>query len=191
MYNSSPGTFAKGTALKRKRKVDKQRSNKRCRKALFVGGSASNEIDYGLAAQQPDIDDNLMEKEKEEFLKSLKSEEEIDRIQKERVGQSNFSKWLEIRRNILTASNFGRVCKMRANTGRESIVRQLLYSAIACEAMEYGRRNEESTQRLGKDIKKCGIFIDRDHSYLRASPDGLVNDDATVEIIFHKRHDSR
>lgn len=186
LYDSSPGTFAKTTAMKRKRKAESQRSTKKSRKSLFGGGA--EEQDYGTAAQRPDIEDETMEKEKREFFKSLqRSDEEIRKIERETVDQSDCNEWLQIRRNILTASNFGRVCKMRATTGCESMVKQLLYTSFDCEAMEYGRINEEVARNdlanhIGKDIKKCGLFIDRDHPYLGASPDGLVEDNATVEI---------
>lgn len=129
-----------------------------------------------------------MVKESNEFLNSLhKSDEEFDRIERETVLQSDCSEWLELRRNILTASNFGRVCKMRPTTGCESLVKQILYTAFDCEAMEYGRNNEELARedlasRIGEKITKCGLFIDRNNPFLGASPDGLVKDDSIVEI---------
>lgn len=173
--------------MKRKKKVEGQRNRKKIRKSLFATG-VSGEKDYGPAAQRPDIDDDVMEKEKNEFLKNLiKSEEECERIQKETIEQSECGEWLEIRRNILTASNFGRVCKMRATTGCEATVKQLLYTAYDCDAMEYGRRKEDQarvdlSKELQEDINKSGLFIDREHPFLGASPDGLVGTEKTVEI---------
>lgn len=186
VYESSPGVHAKRLAMKRKKKVDSQRDKKRIRKSLFER-KVSSDKDYGLIAQRPDIDEKTMEKEKNDFLESLKkSHQEYDRIERETVAQSDCGEWLEIRRNILTASNFGRVCKMRATTGCESLVKQLLYSTFDCAAMEYGRRHEETARRelqneIGEDILRCGLFIDRDHPYLGASPDGLV-EGGIVEI---------
>lgn len=48
------------------------------------------------------------------------------------------------------ASHFERVCKMRPSTGCESLVKQRLYTVVDCEAMQYGRTNEESIPRKGK-----------------------------------------
>lgn len=189
MYKSSPGTFVKSMEARRKRMTDRRRKKTRCRKSLFLRTSRKNEeIDYGLQAQRPDLDENTMELETQEFLRSLKkSEEERERIQRETVLQSDSSEWLELRRNILTASNFGRVCKMRPSTGCESLVKQMLYSTFDCEAMEWGRRNEETARaeleaEVGKTISKCGLFIDHEVPFLGASPDGLINDDTVVEI---------
>lgn len=187
IYKSSPGTFAKSNAMKRKKKTDKKRSNKKCRKSLFVNNT-NDEIDYGLSAQRPDIDEETMKIECEEFLVGLKkTNEECERIEQETRLQADSSEWLELRRNILTASHFGRVCKMRPTTGCESLVKQILYTVFDCEAMMYGRKYEATARQdleheIGENIQKCGIFIDKEHCFLGGSPDGLVNDNATVEI---------
>jgi putative phage-type endonuclease len=187
VYNSSPGTFSKSNEMKRKQKVDQQRKIKGCRKSLFVTNS-NEEIDYGLSAQRPDIDDETMRRECEEYLVKLKkTDEECQRIERETQLQADSSEWLELRRSILTASHFGRICKMRPTTGCESVVKQILYSAFDCEAMLYGRKNEETARQelekeIGENVQKCGIFIDKEHFFLGGSPDGLVNENATVEI---------
>lgn len=187
VYKSSPGTFAKSNQIKRKRKMDKKRNSKRCRKSLFAN-NRNEEIDYGLNAQRPDIDEKTMERESEEFLASLKkTDEESHRIERETVLQSDSSEWLELRRSLLTASNFGRVCKMRPTTGCESLVKQILYTVVDCEAMQYGRTNEETARvvlekEIGENVQKCGIFIDSEYPFLGGSPDGLVSEIATVEI---------
>jgi len=148
--------------------------------------NVSNDRDYGPSAQRPDIDEETMTKESEEFLKKLeKSEIEIEKIERETVHQSD--SYEEMRRNLLTASNFGRVCKMRPQTGCESIVKQMLHSAFDCDAMAYGRNNEETARQevaieLGVTIKKCGLFICKESPFLGATPDGLINDDSIVEI---------
>lgn len=187
MYNASPGAFVKRTELKRKKRNERERQTKRCKKTLFVKNT-NDKKDYGPASQRPDIDEALMKSESEDFLKNLRrTNEEINRIERETVQQSDSSEWLELRRNLLTASHFGRVCKMRESTGCESLVKQILYTVFDCEAMEYGRAHEETARKdlekaIGKNIEKCGLFIDREHPFLGGSPDGLVDDDATVEI---------
>lgn len=155
VYKSSPGTFAKSNELKRKKKNDQKRNNKRCRKSLFVN-SSNDEIDYGPSSQRPDIDEESMKTESKEFLENLqKTDEECKRIERETILQGDSSEWLELRRNILTASHFGRVCKMRPTTGCESLVKQILYTVVDCEAMMYGRSNEDTARKdLENEIGK-------------------------------------
>lgn len=47
--------------------------------------------------------------------------------------------------------------------------------------MEKTAKQDISVQ-LKKDIKPCGLFIDRDNPYLGASPDGLLDENGLVEI---------
>lgn len=115
-------------------------------------------------------------KKKSDFLITLhKSESKFKRIERETVEQSDSNEWLEIRRNLLTASNFGRVCNMRATTGCETIVKQLLYTVFGCEAMAYGSKNEEVAWYDLENV--LGQKIRPFHR-----PDGLLNEDGTVEI---------
>ena len=37
-------------------------------------------------------------------------------------------------------------------------------------------------QKSGKEVEKCGLFIHPDHPYLAATPDGLVGQDAVLEV---------
>ncbi|KAG0417891.1 hypothetical protein HPB47_005279, partial [Ixodes persulcatus] len=51
----------------------------------------------------------------------------------------------------------------------------------------YGRDNEpKAIERLetdkGVNVKKCGLFVDREYPYLAATPDGLVGEDTVVEV---------
>lgn len=41
---------------------------------------------------------------------------------------------------------------------------------------------QEVANYLGVPIEKCGLFIDTDHPYLGASPDGLIGDKRVVKI---------
>lgn len=67
------------------------------------------------------------------------------------------------------------------------------------EAVVYGLMQEETaakkfTEVTGLNVTPCGLFIDEEegHSYLAASPDGLVGDDALLEIKCpHTQRDSK
>lgn len=76
----------------------------------------------------PDMDDVLMEHGKTNALLSLSvSEYDARKIEMETKGQSSNDKWKQYRSNRLTASNFGRVCKMRASTHPHNTVVSILY----------------------------------------------------------------
>lgn len=75
---------------------------------------------------------------------------------------------------------------MKITTSCASTVKLMLYSNFDCEAMAYGRRNEDIARQqvsaaLGKCIEPCGLFIDEEHCFLGASPDGLIEEDGIVE----------
>lgn len=129
-----------------------------------------------------------MAEETAEFLDKLRlTEDERRLIERDTVDQSDSGVWLEKRRNLLTASNFGRVCKMLPTTGCESLVKTMLYSSFDCEAMAYGRKHEPIArhrieEEIGKPIKPCGLFIDLEKPFLGATPDGLIDEDGLVEI---------
>lgn len=111
-----------------------------------------------------------------------------DVIEKETVDKSASSKWLEYRRHLITASNFGRIICLRANTGCENVVKSMLSSSnVNYKAMEYGREHEQEAKLqletvLGVSISECGLFIDTKNHFSGATPHGLIGNDTLVEI---------
>ncbi|EZA62163.1 hypothetical protein X777_06112 [Ooceraea biroi] len=89
---------------------------------------------------------------------------------------------------MLTASNFGIVCRMRPTTSCAATVKSILFPpSIETVAMKYGRDMEEVARKqiavkLKKDITACGLFIDEENPCLGASPDGLIDEDGLLEI---------
>lgn len=126
--------------------------------------------------------------EKEKILSTLILNEEQRKIlERETVDQSLSNKWIERRRKMLTASNFGKIIKMRQTTGCQNFVKNHLFGGVTTAAMEYGKSNEETAinefkKILNVDIKKCGIFVDKEYPYLGATPDGIINSDGIVEV---------
>ncbi|XP_060881742.1 uncharacterized protein LOC132953238 [Metopolophium dirhodum] len=87
-----------------------------------------------------------------------------------------------------TASRFGQICKMRANTSCKNTVYNILYAPTAqSKSLKYGREVEDIARKkaeliIKKKIEICGLIIDPNDPYLAASPDGLIENDAVVEI---------
>lgn len=126
---------------------------------------------------------------KELFLKNLYlSEEEIEELQQKTMDQANSPLWMLERKKRLTASNFGKICKMRPTTHCKSYVKTLLYSTfIGNQNTNWGKDHEDTAIEQFEEltnfhVKKCGFFVDPKRPYLGASPDGLIRNNAIVEV---------
>lgn len=70
----------------------------------------------------------------------------------------------ELRKNIVTASNFGRIITLRPDTGCE-VLKNLLYSTnLDTKVLEYGRKHEYQEKRylelvLNVKINDCELLI--------------------------------
>ncbi|CAB3252762.1 unnamed protein product [Arctia plantaginis] len=145
--------------------------------------------DYGEQSSKPDVSDDVLNLMKETFLSTLKkSEEERTRTERQTILQSESSEWLELRRSLLTASNFGKVIKMKPDTSCANIVKQLLYKInIEAVPLQHGREYEKKAlQQLSTqeavDIRHCGLYIDPEIPYLGATPDGIIDEETIVEV---------
>lgn len=76
----------------------------------------------------------------------------------------------------LTASKFGKVCKMKDFTSCKIKVHGMLYkSPVTSKSMAYGIEMEAlartSFEKLYQvSVMSCGLFIERQYPYLAASP---------------------
>jgi len=144
---------------------------------------------YGPQSQKPDLSFHAFEILKQNHLEKLfENGRNWQNIERDTRGQSECELWQILRKEMLTASNFGVVCRMRATTSCATTVKNILFPpSIDTAAVKYGRAMEEMAKqelaaKLKKEIKSCGLFIDCNNPCLGASPDGLIDEDGLVEI---------
>lgn len=194
MYEKSPGKVLKSLQAKRVEKTVKaalrRKVNPSKRKKHYKSEKEKLEDakDYGVSAQKPDMNVKLYKKKANEFLNALvRNESERADVERGTLLQAGSGRWKEERRKLLTASNFGLVCRRRKTTSCENLVKSLLYTDVDCLAMRYGRDNEANAieqfqEKTGLRVKKCGLFIDKDVPYLGATPDGLIGTQGIIEV---------
>lgn len=112
----------------------------------------------------------------------MKTDEERKNIEKRTILQSESGEWLELRRNMLTASNFGKIIKRKQTNTCKNLVKNLLYKPNIDHVLSinHGKKYEKiALEQLSiiKNIKieNCGLFIDEKYPFLGATPDGVTN----------------
>ncbi|KAL0829816.1 hypothetical protein ABMA28_003299 [Loxostege sticticalis] len=177
------------------RKREKERAQKRksslehpAKKIKKVAVSKQN--DYGPASSDPDMSECDLEIAKKEFLKNLATlTADRDGIERNTILQRDSSEWLEIRKNLITASNFGPVCKRQVSKDTAPLVKNILYKSNISHVVSIAHGIENEQQALQKieqqenvSIEPCGLFIDKDFPFIGATPDGLIGNDVLVEV---------
>ncbi|KAK4881908.1 hypothetical protein RN001_005227 [Aquatica leii] len=98
-------------------------------------------------------------------------------ISKDTLLQSNYEKWSVERKKRITASNFGKICKLKKTTSMAKtvlvLVFGLLHKAIAISMFEL---------KYAKTVKRSGLIVDQKYAFLACSPDGLVDGNSVLEI---------
>lgn len=90
-------------------------------------GDLCNELGCGeLPISQEDLEQRQIT-----ILNNLKlSVQEINLLERKTIDQAKSDDWHRERKHRLTASNFGRVCKLRSNTPRINTIKYILYSEV-------------------------------------------------------------
>jgi len=183
LTGKSPGKLFKRNVSKRiaMSKYKKQKTF-RCR-VNNDKSTVNNDFDYGPDAAGLDMteeDFNLNVSKKLEELKiDAFTTQAIKNLEKNTIGQHDNVNWHEARKNRLTASNFGSVICRKSTTSCHNLVKTLLYNKnIVSKHLEFGRQNEkvairEFEYQCHKTVRPCGLFIDDEHPFLGASPDGF------------------
>lgn len=117
---------------------------------------------YGPQSQKPDLLPVKFEELKQYIMKKLfQNRENRQQIEQDTIGQDTSELWQSLRKEMLTASNFGMVCRMKQSTSCASAVKNIMYgSCVDTVTMKYGREMEEMARqdlasKIQKDIKKC------------------------------------
>lgn len=119
------------------------------------------------------------------------NQEIINKIQSETVEQRLSKLWHYYRSSRLTASFFYSCCSSRLNKSKgEALAQKIINpSRIKSRAMRHGLIYEsqaliEFTQHyhLENNVQKCGLLVSLERPYIGASPDGLLFNDAVIEI---------
>ena len=145
---------------------------------------------YGPNCTKEDMLPNEVEAKADEIFETLeKNQKNRAALERETIGQSTNEKWIAARRFMLTASNFGPACRWKDSISCIPTVQRILYSKPEPEniAVQHGILQEKVALEKLRDvyeepIEECGIFIDKEYSFLGASPDALIGLSGTIEI---------
>lgn len=174
------------------RKVNRLRSARRRRLQFKDRGggaprrrpAAGPDKDYGLAAlaseseDDPEPEDPEEERgKKAEILKLL--QDSLQKLREIEAYPQGSPQWIFERRLRLTASFFGRVCKMLPGTSCRVLLQEMLYKGgRQTSAMKHGSDTESIAKenlRLAHNIlvRNSGLHVDEQIPFLAASP-GMV-----------------
>ncbi|XP_035205350.1 LOW QUALITY PROTEIN: uncharacterized protein LOC118180357 [Stegodyphus dumicola] len=104
-------------------------------------------------------------------------------------GQSSSERWRHERSRRISSSFFKDVADRRPTTLSAALVKRIIYNDnVSTKALKYGLANEAvalnqyKEKHMGKNIRRCGLFIDPKYPFLCTSPDGLIDEDGLLEI---------
>lgn len=135
-------------AADHRKKIQKTTATRRSLLAAGVPRSGSipttsDVEEYGPRCQKPDMPDGEFQLRMEKLLNGLAVTQEEKRIERATLRYGGQEQWIYQRRQRLTASNLGRVCKMRSTTSCAATVRHILFGDISKQpAVQHGIRHE-------------------------------------------------
>lgn len=102
--------------------------------------------------------------------------------------QSKSAEWKAERRCRLTASRFGEVCKSTERKDKVKLAESLISdNQFSNKAIRHGLQYEQAatekfSNMLNLEVTKTGLHVSPQFPFLGATPDGLVGNDAILEI---------
>ena len=125
-----------------------------------------------------------MKVEEDTFTHETLPVENLAVVERETRGQKDNAKWFDVRRNRISSSNFGPVCKLKDNISQEKMVRELVNRKDISHipAVKYGIDNESNAASIYANymqplqILDCGVVISPKMPWLCSSPDRKVID---------------
>ncbi|KAJ8893951.1 hypothetical protein PR048_006552 [Dryococelus australis] len=110
-------------------------------------------------------------------------------IEENTRGQSSCHEWKEERCKRITASFFGKMCKMKPTKSCVSTVKQIRYSVFkgnlntSWGLVKEGVAQAQFAAENNISVQACGLLVYGEFPYLGASPDEFIGDDAVLEVV--------
>lgn len=137
-----------------------------CDRSIWKNVRAGLDEHYGPNTEEPEMETELYNNLSSQLLQKFHSPA-LERSRKKQRGQHENSVWHEMRKDRLTASNFGSICSLRDSTLSANTVKNIIYPADLSRNADivYGRLNESKAiqiyeERSGHKVQKYGLFID-------------------------------
>ena len=128
----------------------------------------------------------------ENFLASIKvtsiTDDERDELQRATTGQTDSTDWIRERQKRLTASRFGRICKMTARTDAAALAQSFFTQKdVHTEAVNHGKIYEpvavkKYEEQTGTKTSACGLFVLKEFPFVSATPDRVVDSKLLLEV---------
>lgn len=190
VFKCPPNKYIETMELNRLHKIHKKKERKQSKPYSKVHKpAAKTDNNYGTdTCEKPDMTEEDFKEAKAVLYKKLElNRENRQNIERSTIEQSENEEWLLLRRDLLTASNFGKIIRARPSS-YANYTKTLLYSTgITANSLNYGKQNEpiavkqlELQEKL--IVQPCGLFIHPSYNFLGATPDGLIDEDGILEI---------
>ncbi|KAL4103976.1 hypothetical protein QTP88_019289 [Uroleucon formosanum] len=196
--DKSPGMYTKQYIKKSTRRIENHsrsrclfKTSERTKTAAKPLTNTGPDENYGNVLHDPflDLTENQIEAYKRDYLDKLfLSESQIKILEMRTRRQHQCEEWCIERKKRLTASIFGKVCKMRDKTSRAKTVNDILFGTFTGNAATRdGIANEVIAKEQPEDLLKikiqsAGLIVDKNIPFIAASPDGILDDESLVEI---------
>lgn len=192
VFQRDPPALTQKIELKRLQKATREKERRTRNKDNKIRPKRFNDkkekgSGYGENCQTTDMPAVDFQYEKKKILDTLKNNQVNRDANEEKTRLKEKSVlYKKITSTVLLASSFGSVCKARVLSKQVKDVCKKLVSNN--KAKQHNDQSQPvAKQQLAKQqqisIRDCGVYIDKDHECLAASPSGITNDgDMVIEI---------